>query len=213
MPEKQDGDWISYRDVYRVMIRFEKYGKPKQLIQNNFQIIPKEKGATLDDLHLTLQGKTIRLNLPVDAAGRVMIPLLKAAYDENAELSFNRRIGMFAFQSRVSIAPRADGVYEAGDLQLACQQVLNYLRYSGEISSVEKKCTGVRFSYAKNANDVAVKFRTGERLSSLPVRESGAFPEDATTTFKAVTYRFSDWPEHGQVVTQSAPIAIAALFD
>ena len=29
-----DGDWVSYRDAYRAMVVFEKYGRPKHLIQN-----------------------------------------------------------------------------------------------------------------------------------------------------------------------------------
>lgn len=213
MSEKQDGDWVSYRDVYRQMIRFEKYGKPKQFIQNNYQVLPKDKKVSVDDVRLMLNGKTIHLNLSVDAVGRVTLPLLKTAYDENAELSLNRKADMYIFHPRVSIITRADGVYEAGDLQSACEQVLSYLRYVGEISSTEKKCIGVKFSYAKNATDVAVKFRGGGGLASLPVREGGAFSDDAIGTFKTVDYRFSDWPEHGQIITQRTPLAIAALFD
>ncbi|GGC57212.1 hypothetical protein GCM10011396_00080 [Undibacterium terreum] len=210
--EKQEGDWISYRDVYRLMIRFEKYGKPKQFIQNNYQITPLDRRASLDDLHLVLNGKTVRLNLPIDGVGRVAIPLLKTAYDENAELSLNRKTNLFSFQTRISIIVRADGIYETGDLQTACEQALNYLRYTGEVSSSGKKCTGVKFSYAKNAGDVAVSFRSNGKLTPLPVRDGPAFSDDAAT-FKTVSYRFADWPERGQIIIQNAPIAIAALFD
>ncbi|MES2104698.1 MAG: hypothetical protein V4634_11815 [Pseudomonadota bacterium] len=211
--EKQDIDWISYRDVYRLMLRFEKYGKPKQLIQNNYQIISRGKKMSLDGLHVTLSGKTIRLNLPVDAAGRVAVPLLKTAYDENAELSLNRKAGTYIFLPKVSIVARADGVYDSGDLLAACEQALNYLRYTGEVSSDEKKCTGVKFSYARDAGEGVVKFRAGGVLTPLSVQDAGAFSDDAAGILKTVIYRFFDWPGHGQVITQSMPIAITALFD
>ncbi|MES2072703.1 MAG: hypothetical protein V4488_20250 [Pseudomonadota bacterium] len=214
--EKQGGDWISYRNAYKLMIRFEKYGKPKQFIQNHYQVLPKDKSVTMEGLSLTLNGKLTHLNLSLDAVGRAVFPLLKSAYDENAELNLNRKASLYVFQARVSIIARADGVYEAEDLQAACEQALNYLRYAGDISQGEKKCAGVRFSYAKNANDAAVKFRTtAQVLTQMPVREGSAFPDDAMSTnaFKTVTYRFADWPEHGQIITQSAPIAIAALFE
>ncbi|WP_394781951.1 hypothetical protein [Undibacterium sp.] len=211
--ERQDGDWISYRDVYRLMIRFEKYGKPKQLIQNSYQVLPRDKKEPVEDLHFTLTGKTIRLDLPVDAAGRVSVPLLKAAYDENAELSLNRKISLYVFRPRISIIARTDGIYESGDLQKACEQALNYLQYSGEMPAAGKKCVGVKFSYARNAGDTVARFRTGVILKPLPAAEGGAFIDDAGGVFKTAIYRFSDWPEQGQVITQSMPVAIAALFD
>ncbi|MFZ6649265.1 hypothetical protein ACO0LO_26305 [Undibacterium sp. TJN25] len=211
--DRQDGDWISYRDVYKLMIRFEKYGKPKQFIQNSYQVLPKDKKASVEDLHFTLTGKTIRLDLPADAAGRVTVPLLKTAYDENAELSLNRKISLYVFRPRVSIVARADGIYESADLLKACEQVLSYLQYSGDISAADKKCTGVKFSYARNAADSVARFRAGASLKPLPVAEGSAFADDAGNIFKTAVYRFSDWPEHGQVITQSVPVAIAALFD
>ncbi|MDB5755009.1 MAG: hypothetical protein JWR56_1437, partial [Massilia sp.] len=64
-----DGEWVSYRDAYRAMVVFEKYGKPKHLIQNHYQVMPREKGVPAEGLRLTLQGKTMQLNLPLDAAG------------------------------------------------------------------------------------------------------------------------------------------------
>jgi len=66
-----DAEWMSYRDGYRAMVAFEKYGKAKHLIQNHLQVVGKDKAAAPDGLQLTLQGKTMQLNLPLDATGRV----------------------------------------------------------------------------------------------------------------------------------------------
>ncbi len=98
-------------------------------------------------------------------------------------------------------------------MQKACEQALNYLQYSGDLPASGKKCTGVKFSYARNAADVIARFRTGANLKPLPVAEGGAFADDTGNVFKTAVYRFSDWPEHGQIITQSMPVAIAALID
>ncbi|RYF05496.1 MAG: hypothetical protein EOO78_00995 [Oxalobacteraceae bacterium] len=34
----QDGEWASYRDAYRAMVVFEKYGGPKHLLQNQLHL-------------------------------------------------------------------------------------------------------------------------------------------------------------------------------
>ena len=69
--------WVSYRDAYKRMVVFEKYGKPKQLLQSTLQVAPKDKSAPLDGLRLTVSGKATQLNLPLDATGRAVFPLLK----------------------------------------------------------------------------------------------------------------------------------------
>jgi hypothetical protein len=56
---QEQQDWIAYRDAYRQMIWFEKYGKPKQFLQNHFRIRPREKGASTDGLRLSLHSKNI----------------------------------------------------------------------------------------------------------------------------------------------------------
>src|SRR6218665_2033994 len=111
--QAQEAGWVSYRDAYRSMVLFAKYGKAKGFLQNHYQVTPRDPGASLDGLRLTLSGKTTQLSLPLDATGRTTFPLLKAAYDENAMLVLNRKISQFSFQPRLSIIPRLDGVYEA----------------------------------------------------------------------------------------------------
>jgi hypothetical protein len=208
-----EGEWVSYRDAYRAMVVFEKYGKAKNLLQNHFQVVPKEKGVTAEGLQLTLNGKSTQLNLPLDAAGRTVFPLLKAAYDENAALVLNRKVSQYLFRPRVSVLVRPDGVYETPELRAACEQALNYERYV-DASLRATKCIGVRFVFAKKGAEASVRLRKGEgEQSSLPVAEGAAFAGDPGDGFKTVTYRFADGQDKGQVVTQNAPLAIAPLFD
>lgn len=208
--EAQDGEWMGYRDAYRQMIRFEKYGKPKHLIQHHFQVTPKEKGSTLEGVRLMLAGPATQLNLPLDGTGRAVFPFLKSAYDDNARLQLNRKPGQYLMQARISIVPRADGTYEVADLRAACEQALDYLRYVGKPSMQERKCAGVRFSFARNAADPTVRLRGAS--TPLPVEEGSAFPDETAMMFKTVTYRFAHSMEKGQIVTQGTPVAIAPEF-
>lgn len=208
-----DAEWVSYREAYKQMIRFEKYGKPKNLIQSHYQAVPRDRSISLDGVRLAVSGASTHLELALDPAGRATFPLLKSAYDDNARVLLNRKAGLFALQPRISIALRADGIYDTTELQAACEQALDYLRYIGKPGSQEMRCVGVRFSYARNAAGISIRFRSAER-STVPItlEEASAFPDDAAPVMKTATYRFADWPEKGQVVTQSAPAAIAPVF-
>jgi len=211
-----NGDWMSYRDAYRTMIRFEKHGKPKQLIQSHFRIVPKEDGVSLDGVRLTLTGPSGSLNLMLDAAGRAVFPFLKSAFDENARLQLNRSGDRYTMQQAVSIIPRADGIYDVADLQTACEQTLAYLRDIGKPGMQGRKCAGVRFAYPRQADDPQVSLRGGEhRDAMLPTEEAPAFAGDAAPLFKTATYRFAQRPEksQGQIHTQQRPVAITAVFD
>lgn len=209
-----EADWVEYRNAYRAMIWFEKYGKPKQFLQNHYRVTPRDKGVSTDGLRLTLDSKSLHLNLALDGIGRAVFPLSKAAYDDNAELSLNRKTGLFRLRPWVSIVGRADGVYEAADLRAACDQALAYLRHSGEGWVRGKQCVGVQFSYARNDGYAEVRFRKADRtLSTLPAHEGGAFAGDVVDTLKVVVYRFAALPDAGQVITRNAPLAIAPLIE
>jgi hypothetical protein len=212
-----EGGWLSYRDAYRAMLWFEKYGKPKNLIQNRLQLIPKDPSASLDGLRLTLVTQSTQLNLPLDVTGRTLLPLLKAAYDENAELRLNRKMNQYRFQSRVSIVIRADGVYETADLRAACEQVLAYQR-SVESSFQGKKCVGVRLAYSpKNqtiTGEPVVELRNvNGNVSKLPVSAGSAFVGMSDEEFQIINASFSNWSEKSQLITRSMPLAISALFE
>ena len=205
-----DGQWVSYRDAYRAMVVFEKNGKPKHLIQNHFQVMARDKSVSPEGLQLTLESKTARVNLLLDATGRAVFPLSTAAYNENAALVLNRKVNLFLFRARVSIVLRPDGVYEASELRAACEQALAYQRHI-DASMRAKKCVGVRFVFAKTLVDPGVKLRRGEG-ASLPPGDGPAFLGDPYEGFRVVSYRF-DAIDKEQVVTPNAPLAINPLFE
>lgn len=211
------GEWLSYRDAYRAMVQFEKYGKSKNLIQNHYQVMPKDRTVPTDGLVLTLSSKSMQLNLPLDATGRAVFPLLKAAYDDNAALLLNHSVGQYVFRPRVSILARPDGVYEVQDLRAACEQALNYQRFI-DASLRAKKCVGVRFAFARKGVEAGVKVRKGESgkgesEQALPVADGAAFPDDPNEGFRTVSYRFAVADAAVQLHTQDAPLAIAALYE
>ncbi|PWF54551.1 hypothetical protein [Massilia glaciei] len=211
----REGEWVSYRDAYRAMVVFEKYGKPKNLIQNHYQVAAKDQSTAYDGVQLALRGKSVRINLALDATGRVtFFPLLKAAYDENAELVLSRPLGALSFRPRVSIVARADGVYEAGELRAACEQALAYQRHV-DASARGKKCVGVHFAFAPKGAGVSVKLRAADSATpaGLPVLDGAAFGDGPGEGFKTVSYRFGALPDTAQVLTQDAPLAISALFE
>lgn len=207
------GEWVSYRDAYRAMVVFEKYGKPKNFIQNHFQVMPREKGIRLDGVQLSLQGKTLHVNLPLDAAGRTVFPFLKAAYDENAALVLNRKVAQYVFRARISIIVQADGLYDTAHLRAACEQVLAWKRQM-DLSAASKKCIGVRFAFTGKEGEPEVRLRRGAAGETvLPAVTGAAFSDDPNATFRVVNYRFADGADAGQVVMTDAPLSIAALIE
>ena len=204
-------EWVSYRDAYKQMVVFAKYGKPKNFLQIHYEVSPRDPMATLEGLHLTLTGKNTQLNLPLDATGRAVFPLLKAAYDDNAVLALNRRMASYRFAPRVTILTRNDGIYESTDLRAACEQALAYQRYI-DSSYGSKKCGGVRFVFGNRA-DALVQAKYGPREAPLPVVDGPAFDGETLGTYRTATYRFVDWSAQGQVVSQNTPLAIAPLFE
>ena len=204
------GQWVSYRDAYRTMVAFEKYGKAKHLIQHHLQVMPKDKSLAAEGLQLSLLGKSTSLNLPLDATGRTVFPLLKAAYDENAALVLNRKVSEHLFRARISIVVRPDGVYESGDLRSACEQALAYQR-SVDASLRAGACAGVRFVFARGTTDPGVRVRKGEG-EALSTLDGPAFPGDPYEAFRVVNYRFGAVVEKTHVVTQNPPLAITPIF-
>ncbi len=205
----EGGAWVSYRDAYRAMVVFDKYGKAKNLIQDHLQVMPRDASVSLDGVRLDLAGSGTGLNLPLDGAGRAVFPLLKAAYDGNAILTLNRPAGQYLFRRRVSIAVRADGVYDGAELRAACEQVLSFERYVDR--SRAGQCVGVRFAFTRAGGEPGVRLRKGDgALAALPATDGAPFPDDPDARFKIVDYRFG---APGQVLTRGAPVAIAALIE
>jgi hypothetical protein len=203
-------EWASYRDAYRSLVVFEKYGGAKNLLQNHLQLVPREKGVLGEGVQLVLTGKTVQTSLALDPLGRGVLPLVKAAYDDNAVLAPNRRLGPFTLRTRVTIAPQADNTYDSATLRAACEQALTYARYT-DASARSRQCVGVRMVFPKKGVETSVKLRRPEGEQALPVAMGAAFAGDADADFPAVTYRFSG--EKAQVITYSAPLAIVPLFE
>jgi hypothetical protein len=201
------GDAVSYRDAYRAMVVFEKYGGPKNLLVNQLQVLSRERSPMGEGLQLTLAGKTTQVNLPLDPLGRTVFPLQKAAYDENASLVVNGKDAGFTLRPQVSIALRADGLYEMADLRAACAQALGYARYV-DASQRARECAGVRFVFPKKAEGGARLRRPHGTEQLLPLMNA-----EADDGFPAVTYRFTPGTERGQVATANAPLAILPLFE
>ncbi len=203
-------EWVSYRNAYRAMVVFEKYGGDKNLIQHHLQVAPRDP-AVAGPPQLTLLGKSTRVNLPLDPLGRTAFPLLKAAYDDNAVLVVDGKAADYAVRPRVSITLRNDGNYDAAQLRAACEQALGYIRYI-DASARDRQCTGVRFVFpAKPAGQAKVRLRGQGAEQLLPVVEGAAFPGDAVKSFPTATYRFGGTP--AQVLTSDVPLAIVPLIE
>jgi hypothetical protein len=206
------GEWVSYRDAYRTMVVFEKYGGPKNLLQSQLEVQPREHGVSLDGVQLVLAGKANQLNLPLDPLGRAVFPLQKAAYDENAALLLNHKGLAFSLRPRVTIAPRADGVYDTAELRAACDQALGYARYV-DASQRGRQCVGVRFVFPKKS-DVGARVRRADgREHALAAAPGAAFAGDADDGFQVVNYRFGPDGERAQVTAYDAPLAIVPVFE
>jgi hypothetical protein len=208
--QSRDGEWVSYRDVYRTMVVFDKYGGAKNRLQAQLQVTSREPGSA-PAVQLTLSGKSMQLNLPLDPTGRTTLPLLKAAYDENAVLMLGSRGGQFVVQPRVSIALRADGIYDTSELRVACEEAAGFARYADR-SFGHKQCVAVRFVFAKKGEAPVQARRAGGARTALPVSEDVAFPGDADATFPVVVYRLAG-AEQVQLITSKAPLAIVPLFE
>jgi hypothetical protein len=210
--QAQAGEWVSYRDAYRAMVQFEKYGGPKNLLQSHLQVQSRDHAGLGDGAQLALTGKTTQLNLPLDALGRTVFPLQKTAYDENAILVLNRKGMPFVLHPQVTIAPRADGEYDAANLHTACVQALGFARYV-DVSQRARQCAGVRFVFPKKASAGARLRHADGAEQALPVTAGAAFTGDPDEGFPIVTWRFGPGAERGQVITYDAPLAIVPIFE
>jgi hypothetical protein len=139
-----------------------------------------------------------------------VFPLQKAAYDENAALFLSRRGLDFTLRPQVSIALRADGVYDMAELRAACAQALGFARYI-DASQRARQCAGVRFVFPKKSEGGVRLRRPDSQEQVLPLASGPAGGAD--DGFPAVTYRFAGADERGQVATYNAPLAILPIFE
>lgn len=211
----RDSEWHSYRHAYKAFRFFEPYLKNRPLIQAHMQIRPLRPDLPMDGLRIQLVGETTQVEIPVDAVGRAVLPMLKQAYEEDAVLRLNRQKGHYSFNGRYSIRERADGVYPGTELRAACEQLLSAQRESGyRLRLIGKKCAGIKFVYrlTETAPQVLRVDAAGiER--ALPLLDAQPFENNTMGLYKVALYRFADWPADGSIHTRSAPIAIGTLYE
>ena len=212
---ERDAEWHSYRRAYSAYAFFQPYLRTRPLIQAHMQIRPNTPDLPMEGLRVHLTGDTTSIHLEADAIGRISIPMLKQAYDEDAVLRLNRRKGNYHFQGRYSIRERADGVYSAADLRAACNQLLSAQRESGyRLRLIGKKCAGVKFVYARNGPAPSVLVRDSPLPGrALPVVEDRAFENATMGIYQVALYRFNQWPASGTVEAAQRPIAIGTLYE
>ena len=212
---QRDAEWASYRHAYKAQSMFMLHTGPRPLIQAHMQIRPREPGLSLEGLQVQLASETVKLDLPVDGIGRVTMPLLKSAYDEDAVLRLNRQKGHYRFSGRYSIRERDDGLYGAAMLREACQQVLDAQRASGSrFRMFGKKCVGVTFIYPLAASAAGVQYRTADGKDALiAAADAEPFESGPIGPYKVAVYRFAAWPAGGTIVAERRPLAIGTLYE
>lgn len=212
---ERDAEWGSYRYAYKAGAMFEAITRSRPLIQAHMQVRPIEKNASLEGLTIQLAGARTSMMLPVDAIGRVTVPLLKEPYQDDAVLRLNRSKGLYYFSGRFSVREREDGVYPLADLRAACDQMLSAQRESGyRIRLIGKRCAGVRFVYRLSEVLSPVSLQSaGAAPVVLPLVEGQPFEGTGMGTYKTAIYRFADWPAAGQLLAGQRPLAIGTLYE
>ena len=121
---QRDPEWIGYRRAYKAAAFFMPFVKTRPLIQAHLQIRPIKPGTPMEGLRLSVAGANTHFEVEVDAMGRAVLPMEKQAYTDDAVITLNRQQGNYYFSGRYSIRERDDGLYEAGMLHSACEQLL-----------------------------------------------------------------------------------------
>lgn len=210
----RDAEWMSYREAYKGMLWFEKYGKAKNLIQMHLQVSPKDKSSSIEGMRLHLLGSMTHLELPLDATGRTILPLKKSAYDDNAELVLNQRQGQASFRLRMSLVTRQDGVYAISELRAACAQTLAFQNLTEPLLVRGKKCVGVRLAFAKkDASALAeIKPETGN-VFSLGLVDNAAIWNDSIANYKVGSLSFDNLGDQAQLLTRTPPLVMVAIIE
>ncbi len=99
----RDPALMPYKDAYDMLSKFEKSGKYPAL-ELKVAVASKNKAVKPGDIVLRLVGDTLDLPIPVDAAGRVAIPVLPEALADNAEIISNQPKN--SLQARINIVGR-----------------------------------------------------------------------------------------------------------
>ena len=212
---KRDAEWASYRRAYKGVSNIEALMRSRPLIQAHMQIVPRREGLSLEGLRLELTGETVTLAIPVDAIGRVTIPMLKQAFDEDAVLRLNRQKDNYRFTGRYSIREKDSGVYSAADLRAACEQMIGAQRDGGSrFRLMGKQCVGVRFIYPLASEGAALTLTDAAgKPAAIAAADAAPFDRAPMGMYKVVTYRFDAWPATGEIVTEQRPLMITTSYE
>lgn len=208
----EEGAWWSYREAYRALVRFDKLGTPKHLIQQRVQVQPRAPGTATEGLRLSLQGARTALELPLDAALHAQVPLLKSAFDDNAALRLNRPATAFAFRVRVAISPRPDGLYALSELRAACAQVLALQQQIEPARYEGKRCVGVSLAFARGTNP-GLSLQPAEPSVSLAATPGPLYPGESDREHAVVPLRWERLAEGSQLRVAALPLVVAALIE
>lgn len=211
----RDSEWASYRHAYKAAAFFATFTRNRPLIQAHMQVRPLTPEASMDGLKLVLAGEKTRLDIAVDAIGRITIPLNKEAYDEDAVLRLNRQHGQYYFSGRYSIKEHSDGVYPLDQLRTACEQLIDAQRSSGyRLRLIGKRCAGIKFSFPAGEGAIPLEVRAQDgTLLQVTLTDGHPFEDNSMGTYKIALLRFSDLPQQGKVITLAAPLAIGTAYE
>ena len=212
---KFDPEWSSYRYAYQASVFTNKFLRKRPLVQSQLQLRPLDPLTPVTGLKVTLEGAKTHVEMVADDLGRVDMPELKQAFDEDAVLRLNRPKGLYKFSGRYTIRQRDDGAYRVADLRDACEQMISAQRESGyRIRLWGKKCTGVKFVYPATDDAASVDFHAADdHVTPIAAVDGRPFEDDSMGRYKIVVLRFADWPEDGRVVTGAKPLAIGTLYE
>ena len=208
------GEWVSYRDAYRAMVVFEKYGKPKNFIQNHYQVMPREKGVSLEGVHLSLQGKTMQPEPAArrDRAHRVPVP--------EGGLRRERRAGAEPQGRPVTCSGRASRSSCRPTACTTAARPARRLRTGAGLAAPRRRVGAARANASACASRLRARMANRRCGCGRATARDGAAGGDRAGLqrrpergFRVVNYRFADAPDSGQVVTTDAPLAIAALIE
>lgn len=210
----RDPEWIGYRRAYKSAAFFAPFVKVRPLIQAHLQVRSLQPGLPLEGLRLTIAGANTRYEVPVDAIGRAVLPMEKQAYQDDAVVTLNRQKGNYYFSGRYSIRERDDGVYEAGLLREACEQLLSAQRGSGyRMRLIGKQCAGIKFVYPSGSAPQVLLEIDGAPARNLTGASAHPFEDGTMDLYHVVTVRFADLPAGARLSAATRPLAIGTLYE
>ena len=211
----RDPEWASYRRAYKAAAFFAPFTRERPLIQAHMQIRPVAPNFSLDGLRVHLAGAHTQMDLPVDALGRVQVPMDKQAYEDDAVLSLNRQKGTYYFSGRYSIRERPDGIYPVADLRAACEQLIDAQRDSGySLRLFRKRCAAAKLIYPLDGPvpDVVLRLPDG-RETPLPAASDLPFEDESMGRYQIVKVSFAAVPAGATVFAGTRPLGIGTTYE